>query len=299
MTDSKTDDLPATLPPALTDAQRQNVVNIVRRAARAEILPRFRQLSAGDIRTKSSETDLVTEADTRAEAMITRALQIAFPSALVVGEEAVADKPELLDEIEGAQLAFIVDPLDGTWNFAHGLANFGVILAATRFGKPVFGLIYDPMADDWIIADEEMVPQMQRPIGAPRVLKAADGKPLDEMIGNIPLHMFDKRFQHRLAALYPDFRAIVDQRASAVEYRLLAQGHQDFALTAMLRPWDHAAGALICARAGCHVRMLDGSEYTAARHEGFLLVAPDKASWGKLKKRFAFLLEDDKEGSSE
>ncbi|QUJ76630.1 inositol monophosphatase [Sulfitobacter albidus] len=292
MTDSPTDDLPAPLPPALTPAQRQNVVNIVRRAARAEIVPRFRRLSSGDIATKSSPIDLVTEADTRAEAMITRALQIAFPSALIVGEEACAKKPDLLDKVADAALAFIIDPVDGTWNFAHGLANFGVIVAATRFGKPVFGLIYDPMNDDWAIADEEMTPQMQRPIGAPKTLAAAPAKPLDEMTGNFPVHMFDKAMQPRLAALIPDFRAIVNQRSSAVEYRLLAQGHQDFALTALLHPWDHAAGALICQRAGCHVQMLDGEDYTAARHEGFLLVAPDKASWSKLKKKFAFLLED-------
>jgi len=140
--------VPATLPTALTPAQRRQIINIVRRAARAEIMPRFRRLSDGDIRTKSRADDLVTDADTRAEAMITRALQIAFPSALVIGEEAVASKPAALEGIAEAQLAFVIDPVDGTWNFAHGLPMFGVIVAATRYGKPVFGLIYDPVADE-------------------------------------------------------------------------------------------------------------------------------------------------------
>ena len=106
--------LPATLAPAVTAAQRTQIINIVRRAARAEIMPRFRRLSDGDIRTKSSATDLVTDADTRAEAMITRALQIAFPSALVIGEEAVAAKPAALEGLAEAQLAFVIDPVDGT-----------------------------------------------------------------------------------------------------------------------------------------------------------------------------------------
>jgi fructose-1,6-bisphosphatase/inositol monophosphatase family enzyme len=283
--------LPATLAPAVTPAQRSQIVNIVRRAARAEIMPRFRRLSDGDIRAKSGADDLVTEADTRAEAMITRALQIAFPSALIVGEEAVAATPELLDGIASAPLAFLIDPVDGTWNFAHGLAVFGVIIAATRFGKPVFGLIYDPVGDDWVIADEEMTPQLQRPYGAPRDLAVAMGKPLEELSGSFSVNMFPKDKQAQLAATLPNFGRVNSMRCSAHKYRMLAQGHIDFSLTALLHPWDHAAGALIAARAGAHVEMLDGGEYSATRHSGHLLIAPDKVTWNKLKKQFSFLLD--------
>ena len=47
-------------------------------------------------------------------------------------------------------MAIIIDPVDGTWNYARGLALFGVILAVTRYGIPVYGLLYDPVIDDWI-----------------------------------------------------------------------------------------------------------------------------------------------------
>ena len=297
MSDTSTDstqdaNLPATLAPAVTSAQRTQIINIVRRAAKAEIMPRFRNQSDGDIRTKSHANDLVTEVDTRAEAMITHTLQIAFPSALVIGEEAVAAKPDLLDGIAEAQLAFHIDPVDGTWNFAHGLPVFGVIIAATRYGKPVFGLIYDPVGDDWAIADEEITPELQRPFGANRTLKAADAKPLEEMSGIIPLHLFLKEKQAQLAATFPGFARVNTLRCSAHEYRMLAQGHVDFSLTALLHPWDHAAGALIAARAGAHVEMLDGGDYDATRKTGHLLIAPDKASWSKLKKTFSFLLTE-------
>lgn len=283
--------LPATLPPAVTKAQRRQIINIVRRAARAEIMPRFRRLSDGDIRTKSSADDLVTEADTRAEAMITRALQIAFPSALVIGEEAVAAKPAALAGIKDAQLAFVIDPVDGTWNFAHGLPLFGVIIAATRYGKPVFGLIYDPVADDWAVVDEQLIPQIQRPIGPAKELKVAMGKPLEEMSGIIPLHLFPKEKQAALAATFPTFSRINTLRCSAHEYRMIAQGYVDFSLTALLHPWDHAAGALMAQRAGAHVEMLDGGDYSATRQEGHLLIAPDKVTWNKLKKVFSFLID--------
>lgn len=288
------ENLPAKLAPAVTPAQRKQIINIVRRAARAEIMPRFRRLTDGDIRSKSSADDLVTDADTRAEAMITRALQIAFPSALIIGEEAVTSNPELLEGIAEAQLAFHIDPVDGTWNFAHGLPLFGVIIAATRYGKPAFGLIYDPVADDWAIADEEMTPLLQRPMGAPRELKVAMGKPLEDLSGIIPLHLFPKDLQAQLAVTFPSFARINTLRCSAHEYRMLAQGHVDFSLTALLHPWDHAAGALIASRAGAHVEMLDGGDYTATRQTGHLLIAPDKTTWNKLKKLFNFLIADPK-----
>ena len=289
MSDSTPETLPAPLPPALTPAQQRSVINVVRRAAKSEILPRFRQLSGSDIRTKSRADDLVTDADTKAEAMITRALQIAFPSALVVGEEAVASKPELLEGLPEAQLAFIIDPVDGTWNFAHGLAVFGVIVAATRYGKPVFGMIYDPIADDWAITSDENPAMLNRPFGAARTLKAAMGKPLENLSGFVPLHMFDAALQPKLAATLPGFARTHSLRCSAHEYRMVAQGHTDFLLSAQLHPWDHAAGALICQTAGCHVEMLDGGAYTTTRQTGHILVAPDRTTWNRLQKAFSFL----------
>lgn len=287
-----TDNLPATLPRALTPAQQNHVLNIVRRAAKAEIMPRFRSMSASDVSTKSRPDDLVTAADLAAEAMITRALSMAFPNALIVGEEAASKDPDLIAKIADAPLAFIVDPVDGTWNFAKGLAVFGVILAVTQFGRPAFGLIYDPMADDWAIADDETPATLERPTGAAHPLKVSMGKPIDALSGHIHLHQFKGGQQRAVAALLPTFQHTEALRCSAHEYRMLAQGHTDFMLAATLNPWDHAAGALICQQAGGHVEMLDGGPYSAARQDGFLLIAPDRTTWNKLKKVFSFLLVD-------
>ncbi|MDF1726836.1 MAG: inositol monophosphatase [Sulfitobacter sp.] len=285
--------LPAAPTPAVTKAQQAHLLNIVRRAARSEILPRFRRLAAGDISAKSRPDDLVTEADIQAEAMMTRALLIAFPSALVVGEEACSRDPSLVERIGEAPLAFILDPVDGTWNFAHGLAVFGVILAVTRFGRPEFGLIYDPIADDWAIAEAGEPARMERSGGAPRTLKAAMGKPVEALAGHVPLGLFEGKARRDLAALLPTFRRTEALRCSAHEYRMVAQGYTDFVLTQSLNPWDHAAGALICERAGAHVEMLDGGPYTAARTTGHLLVAPDRTTWNRLEKIFRVLLEPD------
>ena len=290
--------LPATLPAPVTPAQQQHILNIIRRAARTEILPRFRSLAASDVRTKSHADDLVTTADLAAEAMITRALQMAFPSALIIGEEAVASDPALLDQIADAPLAFIFDPIDGTWNYTHGVAVFGVILAVTQFGRPAFGLIYDPIADDWAVADDENPAVLERANGTSRPLKAAMGKPIEALSGFVPLHMFSKARQAEIAAVLPSFKRTHPLRCSAHEYRMIAQGYTDFLLTASLHPWDHAAGALICEQAGCHVEMLDGGPYSAARHEGHLLVAPDRTTWNRLAKVFGFLMRQGAAGSA-
>lgn len=286
-----TDNLPAPLPPALTTAQQAHVINILRRASRAEVMPRFRNLAASDIAAKSGPNDLVTAADLAAEAMITRALRQLFPSALIVGEEAVASDPSLSDKIADAPLAFLIEPVDGTWNFAHGLSMFGMILCVTRFGKPAFGVIYDPTNDDWVIADSESPTRLEGPLKAPRDLRVSMGKPIETMSGYIPLGVFPMDQRIKLAATLPGFGRVNSLRCSAHEYRMVAQGNTDFVLSGSLHPWDHAAGALICAQAGGHVEMLSGGPYDATLKNGYLLAAPDKTTWNRLRKVFSFLVE--------
>ncbi len=287
-----TDNLPAPQMPALSAAQQTHVVNILRRAARSEVLPRFRNLSVGDVTQKTGPYDLVTTADLAAEAMITRALHMAFPSALIIGEEAVAADASLLDQITTAPLAFIIDPIDGTSNFADGLALFGMILAVTRYGKPAFGVIYDPIGDDWVIADENTPTRMEHPLKAPRPLRVSMGKSIEKQIGYIQLSVFPAQLRGKVAATYPNFAQASTLRCSAHEYRMLAEGHADFVLRGgNLHPWDHAAGALICAQAGGHVEMLSGGPYDASMRDGYLLAAPDRATWNRLRKMFGFLVD--------
>lgn len=274
--------LPSTVT-TLTPAQRTAILNLVRRAARAEILPRFRALAPHQIDTKAGPQDLVTEADIAAEAMIARGLARMFPNALIVGEEAVAANPDLPDRIADAETAFTIDPVDGTWNYASGLATFGVILSMTRYGQPVFGMLYDPMGDDviWAAQGEDAV--MTAPGRAPRRLRVSPGGGIGELVGCIPLYMLPAAQQGAVAAAFPRFRRVLNLRCSCHEFRTLAQGHVDFVLSAGLTPWDHAAGALIAARAGGHVAMLDGSAYTADRRTGYLLAAANAETWNAVR----------------
>ena len=125
------------------------VAELLRNVAQAETLPRFRNLAEGTIRQKTSELDLVTDADEPAERVIGAELLRAFPGALVIGEEAVSRDPDLLKGLGEADLAFIRDPVDGTLNFASGLPLFGVMAAVLRRGEVICGIILDPIVDDF------------------------------------------------------------------------------------------------------------------------------------------------------
>ncbi len=287
-----TDSLPIPLSPPLSPAQQMALVNLVRRAARAEILPRFRTITRAEADTKSGPHDLVTEADRAAEAMIARGLQRLFPHALVIGEEAVAANPALRDKAAGAELAFIIDPVDGTWNFVHGLALFGVIIAVTRFGRPVLGLLYDPIADDWILADETTPARLAPATGCERPIATATTEALAEMQGYAHVSLMPKAQQERLAPLIPALARLTALRCSCHEYRLLAQGAVDFVLSGQLNPWDHAAGVLICRQAGGVARMLDGRAYDTSLTEGILLAAANDAAWQRLAEHFAPITKD-------
>ena len=125
-------------------SQRAKIVEIVRAAAQAEILPRFRRLGDGTVKEKTSDQDLVTVADTAAEAAIRAGIEAAFPQATVVGEESVSEDGSLLDLIAGAEMSVIIDPIDGTRAFISGAPTWGVLIAVGGDDGPQFGIIDQP-----------------------------------------------------------------------------------------------------------------------------------------------------------
>jgi len=279
-----------TIPAPLSPAQRSQIINLIRRTARAEILPRFRTLSATDIDQKSGPMDVVTAADREAEKMIVRGLLSMFPNALIVGEESMTE--DKIAELAEAEMGFTIDPVDGTWNFANGLSTFGVILSMTRFGVPVFGLIYDPVMDDVLIADETGPAQILAPRRPARSVAVSKGGPVENLTGFVSFYNIPEDNRPQMAALMTRFQRLYMLRCAAHEFRMMAQGHVDFVLCSSLSPWDHAAGALIVGRAGGHVACLDGSEYRAQMRTGYLLCASDAATWGRVRDAVSFLLQD-------
>lgn len=268
-------------------------VEIVRAAAATQIMPRFRRLSPDAVRAKTAPDDLVTEADLAAEDAIATALARDFPDALVIGEEAVAADPSLLDRLPGAKLAFVIDPIDGTWNFAAGLATFGVILAVIVDGRTVMGLLYDPVMDDWVIAHEGGGAWADGPGDAPakRLWLSGSGA-VSAAQGLVSPYNFEPASRARLAGQLTEFGRVEGLRCSCHEYRMLVQGRVRFGLSGAVKVWDHAAGALALTEAGGVGRMLDGRAYVPTITEGRFLVADDVALLDTLLKRFAWLEDD-------
>ena len=275
----------------LDRAAETALIAAVRETARTEILPRFRALSTADIATKSRQDDLVTIADRAAEARLTEAARDILPDVTVVGEEAVADNPSVRDAIEGAASCLIIDPVDGTWNFAHGLATFGVILAFAEHGRTVWGMIYDPVGDDWAVAHAGGGAEMVRADGSRTALRLPDNAApgVSGMMGYVHAYLFKAEARRRLFARLPEFRKTDALRCSAHEYRLLAQGAVDFCLSPVLNPWDHAAGALIATEAGGVARLLDGTDYGPGLREGRLLTARTQDTWDQVAATFGDL----------
>lgn len=262
----------------LTPEIETALVELVRTVAKAEIVPRFRRLPSDDIRAKTAPEDLVTEADIQAEAAITRGVNALLPDAVVIGEEAVSDDPRILDGLAAAECAVIIDPVDGTWNFAKGLATFGVILAVAERGETVWGMLYDPILDDWIWARKGGGTWFQRPGEDPVQLTISGDAVMEDAVGFVPIFQYPLETRIALAGAIPGFRRIWSVRCSCHEYRMMAQGHADFCLTSTLNPWDHAAGALAVAEAGGAVGLLDGRDYSAGLTSGGILVTAKSAA---------------------
>lgn len=260
------------------------LADVLRNAAKAEILPRFRRLNREDVRAKSEASDLVTEADTEAERFIKAEVSKLAPNALFVGEESVAADPTLLGKLKDAELAVIVDPVDGTFNFAAGMPAFGVMASVVYKGEAIAGIIYDPMGDDWVMAEKGGGSYLRRPDGDAVRLSTAAAKPIEESYGMASAaYFFDDQRQKILNNL-AKLRFFASYRCSAQEYRILAGGHVDFVVYNKLMPWDHVAGSLITQEAGGHVAKFDGSTYRPIDFEGGLLAASNRDTWEMLHR---------------
>ncbi len=261
----------------------------LRAAARAEIMPRFRRLTSAAVRPKTGPLDLVTDADEAAERAIAAALRHAFPGCLVVGEEAAAADTSLLDGLDGADLAFVVDPVDGTANFAAGLPLFATMAAALVRGEVVGAVIHDPVGDDSALALRGEGAWVASPDGRREDLRVAAPVPVAEMAGTASWRYLPPAQRDTVCRNLPRVAAVWDLRCAGHEYRLLAGGHCHFLMFNRLMPWDHAPGWLLHREAGGHGARFDGRAYTPGITTGGLICAPDVASWHTLR---AALLEE-------
>lgn len=263
----------------------ERLAAILRAAAQAEILPRFRRLDEGMVRIKTGAFDLVTEADEAAERAITAAIAGASPHMVVIGEEAASADPGLLTRHFENETVIYVDPIDGTGNFAAGLGLFAVMAAVVSRGETVSGVIYDPLGDDWVMAERGCGVWQVFPDGRRNRLRYAAPVPLAEMGGVAATASLPREVRARVLGNLAKVRMLANYRCACAghEYRMAGAGHLHFMMYHRLMPWDHLAGALMMAEAGAYLARFDGSPYRPEHREGGLLVAPDAESWRALR----------------
>ncbi len=255
------------------------VTLILEEAATTEVMPRFRALQDYEVEEKGSG-ELVTVADLAAEKFISARLRALLPGSLVVGEEGVDADPSLLDHLSGEMPVWIIDPIDGTSNFAGGRPIFAVMVALVRRGETLAAWIHDPINGQTATAEAGAGAFM-----AGRRLQVARGDSPAAMQGTLHASSFaPPAMAAQVKARRERVGAIKSLRCAGWEYLRLVRGETQFSLFTRLMPWDHVPGVLIHREAGGTGLCLDGTAYHGARYrEHGLLMAPDADAWQALK----------------
>ena len=239
----------ATTEPVSDQSLEQELLDVAREAAHAsaaELLPRF-----GDghrrVRSKSTPTDLVSDADIAAEKAIRAILASRRPGDAILGEEG--------GETGSGALRWVIDPLDGTVNYLFGVPQFGISVACEDSDGAVVGIVLDPIRDECFAATRSGAPTVN---GAP-----IEPSGRDELATALVATGFGYDSGVRagqaevLRRVLPRVRDIRRAGAAALDLVWCACGRYDAFYERGIKRWDYAAGGLIAARAGLEVLPLE------------------------------------------
>jgi myo-inositol-1(or 4)-monophosphatase len=231
------------------DAYASFAVEVARDAG-AILRDRFGQ--PHEVRFKGP-VDMVTEADRASEALIAGRIRAEFPEHDLLGEEGSrgADAP--------SPFRWVIDPLDGTTNFTHGLPTFAVSIGLEEDGIPLIGVVYDPMRDELFVG--------RRCGGATLNHQAIRASTIDALGGSLLVTGFsyDLELRARQTATWRDLltrvQAIRQTGSAALNLCYIAAGRLDGYWERGISPWDVAAGALIVMEAGGKITDLSGGPF--------------------------------------
>ncbi len=241
----------------LSDGESERVAALMRETAAAELLPRFRKLAKEDVRHKRPG-DVVTVADVASEQRLAAGLARILPGVPVVGEEAVEKDAGLIELISRpGESCWIVDPLDGTSNFAAGRDTFAMIICLVHDREPIGGWILDvPRGHMAVAAKGQGATLDDQPIRFGARSRRPNG-----YIGFKVRKEFDRQLApHQRARL----GGLTSLNCAGREYIDILSGERDFSLYRRTKPWDHAAGALMVSEAGGRAERFDGTPYGPA-----------------------------------
>lgn len=248
------------------------VVKVLREVAEELVLPRFRNLAEGDVMEKGPG-DLVTIVDRETEEALGIRLADLLHGSLVVGEEAVAADHRVLERVGDPGPVWVIDPIDGTGNFAAGKEPFALMVALLRGGVPVLSVIYQPVPG--------MIAAAESGAGAyvdgVRMTLERGAITTAELVGTVHTKYLPEALREEVRGRVSRIGTVLPSpHCAGHDYPELAAGRQHFVLFWKSLPWDHAPGALLVREAGGVVKHFDGTEYDPALPHPGLLVCRDE-----------------------
>ncbi len=251
----------------LPDIDTTKITDILRHVSATEVLPRFKNLAAGEIREKNPG-DFVTVADEASEKALSSLLRDYLPASLVVGEEAVAKDESVLERLKGDEPVWVIDPIDGTYNFSHNRSKFGILLSLVHRGVTVYGFAYDVVGDRMAVAGKGQGAFLD----GVRLKINTENRPINTLIcqgGGAQAWHFDP--------VRPLFADVVNHRCSLHDFMDMYTGKSDCVIhVSKVTPWDHAANVLLAQECGASVIVgEEGQAYDPAYHgPAYLVAAP-------------------------
>jgi len=258
---------------SVIDMHFEAVADAMRHAHRETIAPRFRTLVEGEIEHKSPG-EVVTIADRECEEFLGPLLRD-VADVPVVGEEGTAADPSLVGLISTSDAVWLVDPIDGTANFADGSPEYAVMVAYVEHGRTTASWIWQPQVDRMAIAS----------LGAGATINGTTvTTPVPEPDPMSWRGVVKDRF------LPPELRAAVEanltgfgarhqgSNCAGIEYPALVAGRHTFLFYWRTLPWDHAPGVLLAQEAGCSALRPDGRPFSLQPDAEGLLVAHHSAA---------------------
>ena len=257
-----------------------SVSNLLREASESCVMPVFGKLEANA--KEKSPGEWVTEADKASEAFLEPALRALIPGSTVIGEEAASVNPKILDSLQSDGYIWLVDPLDGTSNFAHGVSPFALMIALVKDGTTIASWILDPVANQLAVTEKGSGSWINN-----QQIAVNDNSPeLNLMNGAVLRRFLPVEIANQVNDAQERFANLsAGSKCAGFDYPAVANRALDFILYWRTLPWDHAAGVLFIQEAGGHAARLDGSEYFVADHsKSGLLVAHNKVTWLKVNE---------------
>nr|WP_237452919.1 inositol monophosphatase family protein [Qipengyuania vulgaris] len=253
---------------------------MVKRVTEQAILPRFRNLAEGEVEDKGGD-DPVTIADKESESLLREGLSRLDDAIGFVGEEAAHANPTVLERLDSA--CWIVDPIDGTRNFASGKPPFGIIIARAEGGLAQSGWIYDCLSGRFCVAHRGEGAR----VDSEQIVSHGSGR--NPPVAAISLvFMEEARRQATRRHISPNYELVDIPYCAAEQYPRIALGENDVSIFERTLAWDHAAGALWLEEAGGKVARPDGTPYRVDEwNRKGLLGAATPALWDELAARYA------------